>query len=185
MTILRHNKPITIKDHALWQFSLKFYADAGNKTAFLFLQDQYDLNINMMLGLIWYAASGYGYCTSEAILKLHELLTPWQTFITQPLRLLRKQLSKDKSEFYQALLATEVFSEKMQQCIIYDFFYAPSKQVTNSGKKAKQGAINLQTYFSICKANLSEEGYQHARHLLSNAFIAFKDYAFPQLSLEL
>lgn len=185
MTILKHNKQVSIKENALWQFSLKFYADDSNRIAFLFLQDQYNLNINMMLGLIWYAASGYGYCTPEAVLKLHESLTPWQTLITMPLRALRKRISKDNAEFYQALLGTEVFSEKMQQCIIYDFFYGPAKQVTNNSKKAKQGAFNLQTYFSICKVNLSEEAYQHARQLLSNAFAAFKDYAFPQLSLEL
>jgi len=48
MTILKHNKQITIKDNNLWKFSIKFYADTANQAAFLFLQDHYNLNINIM-----------------------------------------------------------------------------------------------------------------------------------------
>lgn len=185
MTILKHNKQAPLKDNELWQFSLKFYADESNRNSFLFLQEHCNLNINLMLGFLWYAASGRGACTTEQIKQLNVLISPWQTLITQELRVLRKQLEPQKTEFYQAVLASEIYSEKTQQAIIYDFFYAPIKLTGNNQKKAKQGALNLQTYFSICKANLSELGYKHTRHLLSNAFPAFKDFDFPQLSLEL
>lgn len=185
MTILKQKKPIILKDSELWQFSLTFYSEASNRAAFLFLQDHYDLNINVMLGLLWYAASGRGACTVKQIANLHNILIPWQSMVTKELRNLRQQINKSETNLYEAIFATEIFSEKIQQCIICDFFNAPTKLVNNPSKKAKQGALNLQTYFAVCNAPLTEEGYQHTRHLLDNAFPAFKDYEFPQLSLEL
>ncbi len=185
MTILKQRKQTTFKDSELWQFSLKFYADENNRTAFLFLQDHYQLNINIMSSLIWYAASGRGHCSSVEIQQLNDLIAPWQNLVTNELRILRKKISKDDQDLYQSVLSTEIYSEKIQHNIIYDFFMYTTKHITNATKKAKQAAINLQIYFSICKANLSEEGYKHTRYLLSKAFTEFKDYEFPQLSLEL
>lgn len=185
MGFLKTNKPLTIKEHSLWRFSIDFYADKTNREALLFLQKQHQLNINIILAMLWHAVSGRGTCKLESIKNLLTVIKPWQINITEGIRDIRCKIDKQHQELYQLALDAELYSEKIQQSIIYDFFIDTYSSSVSSKKKAKEGIHNLQTYLTLTKVNLSDLGYQHTRHLLSQAFVAFKEYDFPQMSLEL
>lgn len=184
MGFLKSDKPVIIKDHSLWIFSVELYANEANRQALLFLQEQYQLNINVILAMLWLAKTGRGICETSCLESLLKAVNPWQQLITEALRDLRKHIDKKNTELYQSVLDIEIFSEKIQQCVIHDFFSNTKKSVVNSDKKAKDAIHNLQTYLTLAKARPSDSGYQHIRHLLSDTFSAFKAFDFPQTTFD-
>lgn len=184
MAFLKQSKSLHIKENPFWQFSLQTFEKSSNRTALLHLQDKHDLNINLILALLWYANSGRGICSTDALKNLLSLIEPWQKKITEKLRELRNKISKENKELYQFALATELYSEKIQQTIIYDFFIGSFTKPRNALKQSSDAIQNLQSYFEMCKVHLTDECYPHIRVLLSNVFTAFNEHDFPQLSLE-
>ncbi|WP_435274880.1 TIGR02444 family protein [Psychrobium sp. nBUS_13] len=104
---------IKLDSEALWQYSLGAYDQV--KDLVLKLQDDYGLNVNLLL------LSGYAQTLGCAIdeFDMHSLVTQtkqWQTAITKPYRELRREL-KDTitSQQYQAMLTVELALEREEQ----------------------------------------------------------------------
>lgn len=100
----------------LWRWSLLFYPDVKNTC--LAWQDQYGLNVNLLL-LLLYLQRQQLLCSSEQIELLHQSLTAQQQF-TLPLRQLRRRLPASLNEqaaqqMKQALLQAELCSEQLEQ----------------------------------------------------------------------
>jgi len=181
---LKSDKPLVIKDNALWLFSIEFYAVEENRASLLFLQEQYALNINIILALLWFSKTGRGICGKTQLNLLLQTIYPWQHLITEALRDLRKQSSKENEHLYQSILDVEIFSEKIQQCLIHDFFFNTCESKISCEKQAKAAMHNLQNYLSLSKVSLSDTAYQHIRNLLSHTFASINDFDFPQISFE-
>ncbi|WP_306519227.1 TIGR02444 family protein [Rheinheimera sp.] len=107
----------TLPDKAeLWRWSLLFYPEVKNTC--LVWQDQYGLNVNLLL-LLLYLQRQQLLCSSENIKLLHQSLTAQQQF-TLPLRQLRRSLPADLNDqaaqqMKQALLQAELCSEQLEQ----------------------------------------------------------------------
>ena len=100
----------------LWRWSLLLYPEV--KTISLAWQDQYGLNVNLLL-LLWYLQRQQLWCSSEQIQLLHQSLTAQQQF-TLPLRQLRRRLpagldNEAAQQMKQALLQAELCSEQLEQ----------------------------------------------------------------------
>ncbi len=100
----------------LWRWSLLLYPEV--KTISLAWQDQYGLNINLLL-LLWYLQRQQLWFSSEQIQLLHQSLTAQQQF-TLPLRQLRRRLpagldNEAAQQMKQALLQAELCSEQLEQ----------------------------------------------------------------------
>lgn len=100
----------------LWRWSLLLYPEVKNTC--LAWQDQYGLNVNLLL-LLWYLQRQQLLCSSEQIQLLHHSLTAQQQF-TLPLRQLRRSLpasldDQAAQQMKQALLQAELCSEQLEQ----------------------------------------------------------------------
>lgn len=97
----------------LWQYSLKHYSQV--ESILLPLQDQYQLNINLLL-LCGYAQS-HGCAIDEfQLMDLIKQTDNWNSKLTSPFRQLRRELkSKLDQEQYQQMLAMELALEKEEQ----------------------------------------------------------------------
>lgn len=107
----------TLPDKAeLWRWSLLLYPEVKNTC--LAWQDQYGLNVNLLL-LLWYLQRQQLLCSSEQIQLLHHSLTAQQQF-TLPLRQLRRSLPANlddqaAQQMKQVLLQAELCSEQLEQ----------------------------------------------------------------------
>lgn len=106
----------------LWRFSLGFYRRAGVAEACLALQDGDGVDVNLLLFLLWLAASRR--CVTPAAARAAWARTErWREDVVKPLRALRRRL-KEGSDLVHAgdaealrtrIKAVELESERLQQ----------------------------------------------------------------------
>lgn len=82
------NRWITMPS-ALWSFTLDFYARPGVEQACLALQAN-GANVCMVLCGVWLESRGVA-CTTQRIMQIGQLATPWHNEVVRPLRDLRTQ----------------------------------------------------------------------------------------------
>lgn len=104
---------VKIDSDMLWQYSLDVYSQI--KEVVLPLQDEYGLNVNLLL-LAGYAQT-LGCAIDEFDMKnLVNQTKQWQQEITQPYRKLRRDLKETISDSqYQDMLTIELTLEKEEQ----------------------------------------------------------------------
>ena len=79
------------RDSAFWRFSLRFYALPDVAPACLALQDEANVDVNLMLFLLFLAENGRA-ITSDDVARLDASIVPWRTQVVEPLRALRRRL---------------------------------------------------------------------------------------------
>ena len=83
-----------IKHLMLWDFSLSFYAKPQVAEFCLYLQDTYDVDINVFLWAIWLEQQ-HIYLTQQTLTLALEWVQPWNRQYVQPLRNLRRQMKHE------------------------------------------------------------------------------------------
>lgn len=109
--------PTLPNSEQLWQWSLAIYP--AIKTIALDWQDQFGVNVNLLL-LLLYLQRKQQLLSSAEIQRLHQTVTLQQQRFTAPLRQLRRQLPGHLPEqaataFKQQLLQAELHSEQLEQ----------------------------------------------------------------------
>lgn len=94
-----------------WQFSLQLYPTI--QQPLLGWQEQLGANVNLML-LLLYAEQQHWHWSAADLALLQQAVTEPNQLYTQPIRLLRRQLS-DQPTLKQALLQAELEAEKIEQ----------------------------------------------------------------------
>ena len=79
------------RDSAFWRFSLRFYALPEVAPACLALQDEANVDVNLLLFLLFLADGGYA-IGREDVARLDTVIAPWRTDVVEPLRALRRRL---------------------------------------------------------------------------------------------
>ena len=82
---------MTANDSAFWRFSLRFYALPDVAPACLALQDEANVDVNLMLFLLFLAESGRA-ITHDDVARLDAGIAPWRSEVVEPLRALRRRL---------------------------------------------------------------------------------------------
>jgi uncharacterized protein (TIGR02444 family) len=82
---------MTANDSAFWRFSLRFYALPDVAPACLALQDEANVDVNLMLFLLFLADSGRAITRDDAA-RLDASIAPWRSEVVEPLRALRRRL---------------------------------------------------------------------------------------------
>ena len=82
---------MTVTDSAFWRFSLRFYALPDVAPACLQLQDEADVDVNLMLFLLFLAENGRA-ITRDDVARLDASVAPWRAEVVEPLRALRRRL---------------------------------------------------------------------------------------------
>jgi uncharacterized protein (TIGR02444 family) len=165
-----------------WRFSLHFYRQADVSDACIALQDNYGVDVNLLLFLLWLAA-GKRQLSAADVKRLDEAVRDWRELTIVPIREVRRRLKgaptlveSQKQEAFRAKIKTiELEAERLQQEALYG--------LTRSGPLGSEA-----TPPAAARANLS--AYEHALgmsfpkravDILVGAFDTFKHGDFAAL----
>lgn len=85
-------------DSAFWRFSLRFYALPDVAPACLALQDEANVDVNLLLFLLFLADNGRA-VTRDDVTRLDAAIAPWRSQVVEPLRSLRRRLKTGIGDF--------------------------------------------------------------------------------------
>ena len=88
---------MTANDSAFWRFSLRFYSLPDVAPACLALQDEANVDVNLMLFLLFLAENGR-VITHDDVVRLDASIAPWRREVVEPLRALRRRLKSGIGE---------------------------------------------------------------------------------------
>jgi uncharacterized protein (TIGR02444 family) len=89
------NEKNPFPSHPFWDYSLQLYGRPGVEAACLTLQDEFDLDVNIVLFCLWAGAAGPGRLTAEEISECITRGGRWQREVVQRLRHIRRTLKHD------------------------------------------------------------------------------------------
>jgi uncharacterized protein (TIGR02444 family) len=93
-----------MSDPGLWDFSVRFYERDGVATRCLAWQDEYGVDVTVLLLAAW-AASHRQELSVANISLASEEIAPWRNEIVEPLRTMRRRLKRDPSPAAPAEIA--------------------------------------------------------------------------------
>lgn len=80
-----------LRDSAFWRFSLRFYALPDVAPACLALQDEANVDVNLLLFLLFLAEQGRA-VTRDDVARLDAEIAAWRAEVVEPLRAVRRRL---------------------------------------------------------------------------------------------
>jgi uncharacterized protein (TIGR02444 family) len=109
-----------------WRFSLQFYRLAGVSDACIALQDEYAVDVNLLLFLLWRAGDGRMLSTDE-VRSLDAKVRDWRNVTVVPLRDVRRKLKSartlidagEQEAFRTKIKAIELEAERLQQQALF------------------------------------------------------------------
>lgn len=108
----------------LWEFSLAFYSKPAVDSACLHLQDEYGLNVNLLMLCCWAGVQGLD-ASDKQLAALHEddNLGRWHGEVVEVLRGIRKNTHSheaiDTNRFRETVKALEIEAEHLEQDYLY------------------------------------------------------------------
>jgi uncharacterized protein (TIGR02444 family) len=159
--------------HPFWDYSLALYSRAGVADACLELQDEFGLDVNIVLLCVWSGAEGPGELTAAELNECMVRGGQWQQEVVSRLRFVRRTLKHDNlgatSELTKILRpqvqAVEISAEHVEQLLL-----AQIVPVQRGVTGMQQAVSNIRAYFEA--AGVASGGNSHAAVItvLSNAF---------------
>jgi uncharacterized protein (TIGR02444 family) len=125
-----------------WRFSLQFYRLAGVADACIALQDEYAVDVNLLLFLLWRAGDGRLLSTDE-VKTLDDKVRDWRNLTVVSIRTIRRKLkskqtlvaSGEQEAFRTKIKAIELEAERLQQQALFAL-----SQSESLGKEAEPRA---------------------------------------------
>lgn len=137
--------------HPFWDYSLRLYAQPGVEEACLTLQDEFDLDVNIVLFCLWTGEEGPGQLTAAEMAEAIARGGQWQGEVVKRLRHIRRTLKKNA--FGATMELVEIFrpraqmlelaAEHVQQLLLAGL--VPRKRDTTGIDAA---IFNLRAYFA-------------------------------------
>jgi uncharacterized protein (TIGR02444 family) len=169
-------------DTPFWRFSLTFYRQAGVAEACIALQDDCGGDVNLMLFLLWLAASGRQ-VSVDNIKELDQAVRSWRDLTIIPIREVRRKLkgaptlveAGKQETFRTRIKAIELEAERLQQ----EALYTCSRSGPHGSEVRPPAAAraNLAAYERVLGARFPKPAVDG----LVSAFdvIKFEDFAAP------
>jgi uncharacterized protein (TIGR02444 family) len=167
------NEQKKFPSHPFWDYSLQLYGLPGVEEACLTLQDEFDLDVNIVLFCLWSGAEGPGQLTAAEISECIARGGRWQREVVQRLRYIRRTLKQDElgatpelvEVFRPRAQRLELAAEHVQQLLLAGIV-PNTRGATGSNVAVK----NLRAYFD--ETGLAAEGNAQEAMLiiLQNAF---------------
>jgi uncharacterized protein (TIGR02444 family) len=109
-----------------WRFSLFFYRQPGVSDACIALQDEYGVDVNLLLFLLWLAGEGR-LLSADEIRALDAKVRDWRNLTVVPVRSMRRKLKgartlvdpPQQEAFRKKVKAIELEAERLQQQGLY------------------------------------------------------------------
>jgi uncharacterized protein (TIGR02444 family) len=89
-----------------WNYSLGVYAKSGVADACIELQDEFGLDVNILLACLWFSATGSGRLESDLIRECLVQSRDWQDNVVKSLRTVRRYSKREPTELSDDLRAT-------------------------------------------------------------------------------
>jgi uncharacterized protein (TIGR02444 family) len=170
-----------------WDYSLGVYRKSGVAAACIELQDEFGLDVNMLLACLWFSAQGPGRLDSDQIRECVAQTRDWQDKVVKPLRTARRYSKAQPAElpenlrekFRPRLQAVELDAEHVEQLLIAgvlqpiidgrdaDSVAAGRRTQRNPGADAVQ---NLLAYLALLGVALEQRITERLRFIVLAAF---------------
>jgi uncharacterized protein (TIGR02444 family) len=132
-----------------WRFSLSFYRESGVADACIALQDEYGVDVNLLLFLLWLADEGR-LLSADEIKKLDEKARDWRNLTIIPIRSIRRKLKAARTlvdpgqqeAFRTKVKALELEAERLQQQALY--------ALTQSAPLGQQAEPHAAAHGNLC-----------------------------------
>ncbi len=149
-------------ENPFWKHSVAAYGLPGVKEACLALQDEAGLDVNLLLFCCWSATAGKGRLARAEIQSAMAVVAVWRVQVLQPLRRVRRRLSKtgpeDERQLRTDLLKVELAAERIEQVRLYDRLpqeaASPGRPVDDRREDAR---YNCDIYFDELGVKLPED----------------------------
>lgn len=159
--------------HPFWDYSLQLYGRPGVEEACLVLQDEFDLDVNIVLFCLWAGAEGPGQLTAAEIAECIARGGRWQREVVQRLRFIRRTLKQDEfgatpelvDIFRPRAQQLELAAEHVQQLLLADI--VPDTRGETDGSVA---VSNLHAYFDETGLAVDGNAREPMLIILQNAF---------------
>ncbi|MFK7977853.1 MAG: TIGR02444 family protein [Halioglobus sp.] len=124
-------------DNLFWEYSCAGYAKEGVAALCLALQDEFGMDVNVLLYGAWLGNMGVE--ASQAHLSaIDEHVLQWRQDIVLPLRALRRDMKglPAGEASYEELKALELSAEQQQQELMYSYYSAHKHSLTSIAPRA-------------------------------------------------
>ncbi|HEX4408135.1 MAG TPA: TIGR02444 family protein [Xanthobacteraceae bacterium] len=131
-----------------WRFSLKFYREHNVSEACIALQDEFGVDVNLLLFLLW-LASDDRQLSADEVQMLDDNVRDWRNLTIVPIRDTRRKLKgvetlvapAKQEAFRNKVKAIELDAERLQQEALYEFTKSGPLGTPTSAVKAAQANI--------------------------------------------
>jgi uncharacterized protein (TIGR02444 family) len=171
-----NDTPASLPDHPFWHFSLKIYQQSPASQALLHLQQQYGLNVNIMLFCCWWATTGQSVLALPEMQRLFNQTALWHDQVVIMLRNMRRRLKNSAlplvvQKWGRMLLEEELFAEHIEQLMLVEALVkAPPLKISNLTHIIGNVCRNLQMYFNSQRVWLPPTADKYLCQLLEVIF---------------
>lgn len=148
---------------SLWDYSLTYYARDSVPQFLLALQDQFDLDVNIILFAIWAGAESGLLLNEEHFSKLDSAACEWRENVVKPLRAVRRASKHFKTieiakagDIRPRIKAVELDAEHVGQIMLTNKISDLTK-VATTNKHADAVAANLNSYFKYSGIDINQK----------------------------
>jgi uncharacterized protein (TIGR02444 family) len=138
---------------SFWDFSLKVYGGDGVEAESLALQDQFGVDVNLLLLCAFAGAAHGATLAADEIASARKAVEPWQRDIVRSLRTARRAMKpvarQDAQDLRTRLKEIELESERIEQTMLQEWIDA-HRAKWQSGEKRAAVLANLQTLLRTC-----------------------------------
>lgn len=182
-------KQVDISAEEFWQFSVQFYEQANVQENLLCLQDNFGLNVNIVLFIIYLRVKGLGLSAQQ--LKVINTKNQKLDSLTSNLRATRRSLkaqnivsnvANNKYAEYQNLLAQELELEREQQATIISVTLDLEVAVQPVLNKVSEKKFFHDKIVHIVKVsdNLQKESFAPVLDVLIDRMIKYRSFCGGQ-----
>jgi uncharacterized protein (TIGR02444 family) len=149
----------------LWDYSLQVYPRPGFQQAAIHLQDARGSDVNLLIYVLWLAATGRPALTPQAAAGLAARMAPLRAIAIEPIRELRRALKggiehapgEPVEEVRKKLLGLELDAEQIEQAMLLDATDAPAGHDVKPSGDPAVAAAGLAAVAGLNAAPLSDD----------------------------
>lgn len=150
-------------DHPFWDFSLAVYMTEGVGPACIELQERHQIDVNILMFLLWLAASGRGAAGEADLAALMTAAGPWHREVVRRLRQVRTRMKGGFPPAPPALSETlrkrvgkiEVDCEHVEQLVLAAAVDRSADPGRSAAQRTADAASSINHYFAAVGAEIS------------------------------
>ena len=162
------------KAEQFWNYSKKIYEPL--RATFLFLQDRFELDVNLLLLCFWLGKYRW-VLTDREFLVLIDNVMPCRDHLIGPLRQARRFAKKNddipnSENLTTKILLIELEAEGLEQVILIDALSKfCNKHSDNAHNEAELTALNMKSYLKAASLSMNQEIESAFKILIDTTFV--------------